>query len=250
MCEVLLLGSFHFHQTALDVLSEKNQRSLAQLNESLAAFAPDAVCVEAGIKSQETVDSLYCKLDPIVFEKIERMRDAALGEIEAYGQRVSATYNNEIIQIGFRLGKQLKHERVYAIDDELSIADEGLCFIPGVRKQRWEEGIAQARYVSSGDLMADLRFLNQSVWTEENHRRLYVEACRLGGYPDYAGARMTASWYERNLRIFSNLCSVAETHKRVFVVYGAGHLKLLREWIDTCDGLTLHPAVPYLEMDE
>lgn len=251
MCEVLLLGSFHFNQTALDIFSEKSQRQLAQLNEKLAAFAPDAICVEAGIQSQSTVDELYQRLDSAVFSDSDKMRGSFLGEIEAYGQTVRATYDNEIIQIGFRLGKRLGHQQVYAIDDELPIADEEMNRVLKDSKEQWkteqflfEKQEEQQEKVC--DLAGNLRRLNAADWSEVNHR-FYISACRVGHYPNYAGAQMTASWYERNLRIFSNLCAVAAEHKRVLVVYGAGHLKLLREWVEACNGLKLHSATPYLE---
>lgn len=252
MCEILLLGSFHFNQTALDIFDEKSQRQLARLNEKLATFAPDAICVEADIKSQSTVDELYQRLDPAGFSDADTMRSSSLGEIEAYGQTVRATYDNEIIQIGFRLAKQLGHERVCAIDDELPLADEALGKAIGPYKERWEQGLSHindwcAEEERAKCLIAYLQFLNYSEWTERNHRWLYVRACKVGHYPDYAGAQMTASWYERNLRIFSNLCAVAAENKRVLVVYGAGHLKLLREWIEACDDFELCPATAYLE---
>ena len=54
---------------------------------------------------------------------------------------------------------------------------------------------------------------------------------------------MVASWYERNLKIFSNLQRLAAQKERVFLLFGAGHLRILRDlvqadrnlkWVDAC----------------
>lgn len=56
---------------------------------------------------------------------------------------------------------------------------------------------------------------------------------------EYAGVEQVAQWYERNLRIFCILQRLAERHKRIFALYGSGHLKLIRVFIRDCDDMTL-----------
>ena len=54
---------------------------------------------------------------------------------------------------------------------------------------------------------------------------------------------MVASWYERNLKIFSNLQRLAAQKERGFLLFGAGHLRILKDlvqadrnlkWVDAC----------------
>lgn len=46
------------------------------------------------------------------------MQNKTLGKICMFGQRCPITYNNEAVQIGCRLGKTLKHSKIYAIDND------------------------------------------------------------------------------------------------------------------------------------
>ena len=52
---------------------------------------------------------------------------------------------------------------------------------------------------------------------------------RLGPNADYLGPDDATSWYNRNLRIFSNLQAItSDTSDRILVIIGAGHLPILR----------------------
>ena len=56
-----------------------------------------------------------------------------------------------------------------------------------------------------------------------------------------------ASWYERNAKIFEKLKAVADGHNRVCIVYGAGHLKLLKDFIKHDADMRLINADEYLK---
>lgn len=63
---------------------------------------------------------------------------------------------------------------------------------------------------------------------------------------NYAGAEMVTKWYERNLKIFSNIQRLAMKSRRLFIIYGAGHLQLLREFIRADSSLQLVDVYKYL----
>jgi hypothetical protein len=47
---------------------------------------------------------------------------------------------------------------------------------------------------------------------------------------DYAGPDLLAAWYQRNIRIYSNIVKLVESpRERILVIYGAGHLAWLRQ---------------------
>jgi len=53
-------------------------------------------------------------------------------------------------------------------------------------------------------------------------------------------------WYMRNLKIFANLQKLCENYNRVFLLYGAGHLYILRELINQCEDMELVNYRKYL----
>ncbi|HKT70750.1 MAG TPA: DUF5694 domain-containing protein, partial [Terriglobales bacterium] len=65
---------------------------------------------------------------------------------------------------------------------------------------------------------------------------------------NYAGADMVASWYKRNLRIMNNLerLQLARTD-RVFILFGQGHVKLLRDFMNATPGFCVVNTEAYLQ---
>jgi hypothetical protein len=53
------------------------------------------------------------------------------------------------------------------------------------------------------------------------------------------GADLLAAWYARNVRIFVNLLRVAQPGDRILVLFGAGHLGILRELVRSAPGFQL-----------
>ena len=63
---------------------------------------------------------------------------------------------------------------------------------------------------------------------------------------NYAGADMVGTWYTRNIRIFANLNRIAEAGDRIFVVYGQGHIPILRDLVESSPLFCLVDPLPYL----
>ncbi|HUK62791.1 MAG TPA: DUF5694 domain-containing protein, partial [Dongiaceae bacterium] len=57
-----------------------------------------------------------------------------------------------------------------------------------------------------------------------------VTDLRYGGNGEYIGADVASEWWNRNLRIFSNLTRLATTpDDRILVLIGAGHVPILSQ---------------------
>jgi len=71
---------------------------------------------------------------------------------------------------------------------------------------------------------------------------IYMAALRVGADTSYPGATMTARWYERNLRIVSNVLRLIEAPSdRVLVIIGAAHGPILRELLGRVPGVRVMP---------
>ncbi len=89
------------------------------------------------------------------------------------------------------------------------------------------------------------RFLNGEAWSRLN-QDVYMQINAIGTKHPYAGAEMVAKWYERNLKIFANIQRLAADKERIFVLYGAGHLQILRDLIRADSHLRLSDVMAYL----
>lgn len=162
-----------------------------------------------------------------------------------FGRILPISYWNETIQIGFRIAKQMRCADVYAIDDDSEM--DGTVFedpSPALREameRLWEF----ERQEKTDTIIEHIRCLNRVEWSRRNHVA-YMRANEIEQNGDCLGAKAVAQWYARNLMIFSNLQRLATHHKRIFVVYGAGHLQILRDLIRADDRLRLVDTELYL----
>lgn len=90
------------------------------------------------------------------------------------------------------------------------------------------------------------KFLNDKEINELQHSTSFLAFNEIGSGEDSVGVDFVASWYKRNLHIFANLKNIAKEEDRILVLYGAGHLKLLRDFINDSSDLNYVEALDYL----
>lgn len=239
MTEIFLLGTFHFREKDWDPYSPANQREIDEFAKQVSEFRPDAVAVEGAVHQQAVIDAAYARMSLADFANEPLMRTTTLGEITMFGQTVPITWNNECIQIGFRLAKMLDLPRVHAVDADMELNDTLLGeTLPQEVGRRLSRLKAYIRENEGGTLLSAYRCLNSPEYSRLSHS-LYLAANAVNTEGSYNGSTFTAQWYERNLRIFSAIQSLSKKYRRIFVLYGAGHLQILRDLIHADDGMKL-----------
>ena len=245
MTEVFLFGTFHFLEQKWDIGSESLQREISELVGKLASFRPEAVAVEGPVHQQAVIDAAYRRVSLSDFDDAALMRTGNLGEITAFGQNHPISWNNETIQIGFRLAKQLNLDCVHAIDADMLLDDTQL----GNYQDRISAPLGRLlEYTrdNKGDtLVSNYLCHNTAEWSRLNHQ-MYLTANSINEGGRYNGTTFMTQWYERNLRIFSEIQALAGRYKRIFVLYGAGHLQILRDLISASEDMKLISADQYL----
>jgi len=219
--DVLLLGTYHMANPGRDlinlrvddVLAYHRQAELEDLAARLAHFHPTKVCVEHLASGQAELDIRYA----------------------SYLAGTAEPGRNEVWQLGFRVARLCGLERVWAIDDAYPMAWEGL---QAYFEREPEEARAFEAQIAAGQRETEeqserlLRmtigeFLREMNGEDALRRNLsfYIDLLRIG---DSCAADMALSWYGRNLRIFSNLAALTGPGDRIFVLFGQGHIPILR----------------------
>lgn len=245
---ILVLGTYHMANPGLDsynvdaddVRSPRRQAEIAELLDRLQLFAPTLVAVEAKY-GEDTWPERYVRY-------IEG--DHELGR-------------NEIEQVAFRLAARLGLATVHPVDWPM--------WMNGWRNDEidWEAVRARnaARAAAADDdagpmeLTESQRRLLESTVSEylawlngedrirrghETYMRMLLPSDGLG---IYARTDEVANWYERNLRIFTNLNRVTEHGRdRVLLLVGAGHLQILRDFAVDSPYFCLADTRAYLEL--
>jgi len=247
--QILLLGSFHFHESNFDFFTDDAQLQLHKLCESIAKFAPDVVAVESLVSAQKDVDKSYTSLNIDDFDDYDKMKSNLLGGIYSY--------QNEIVQLGYRVGKMLNLDKIYAIDADSppdksfkkyfkKVDGNFMSFLSewhkhhGTDMSEVEKVIAEYRKRHATDTIIELmQYINSEKHLSDENNAIYMAMNQAGAGTTYEGAKFTSSWYERNLRIFANIQNLAQKHERIFIVYGASHLSTLRHFIASCKNMQL-----------
>ena len=240
--QVLVVGAYHMSNprldavnlTADDVLAPKRQREIEQLITKLAAFRPTKVAVEIPYGRDSVSNSLY----------------------QRYLGGTHALDRTEMQQLGFRIAKAAGLPRIYGVDYDL---DVNLASVMVWALAHGQPELASAAQSLSTRLLAEADSMMKhatvtEIFTALNSARadsaqgIYLAALRVGADTSYPGATAAARWYERNLRIASNVLRVIDSPTdRVLVIIGAAHGPILRELLERVPGVRLVPTAAVLQ---
>ena len=240
--EVLVLGTYHManpgrdihSMKADDVLAPKRQAEIGELIAVLKRFRPTKIAVERNV-GDERIPRDYA--------------DYLAGKHELT--------RNEIEQIGFRLAKELGHSALHAVDADGDFPYPRLLKYAQATGRSEElaaisdafgaEVKAQGEYLASHTILEALLYINadEKVAREVG---LHQRMAHLGENGDWAGADLLADWYRRNARIFTNVTRIVDSpDERVLVVFGAGHLGLLRDAVSNDPTLRLRRVSEFVQ---
>ena len=234
--ELFMLGTFHFKDAGLDgykpqfdidILSEKRQKELDDVLDAIRKFAPTKIAVEWKKARQPKLDSLY--------------REYLVGNFQLK--------SNEIYQIGFRMAKEMGHDKIYAMDAQPRNFDDGYTRETYKEKEAYFEEKMGAEFMAReaaihdtymamyGEedkrktrhtLLDQLLFLNDEQRMQLGHGHYLIGNFKMNEQEDYFGADGAIWWYTRNIRIFANLLSITNPGKeKLFVLIGAGHTPII-----------------------
>jgi len=222
--QILVLGTYHmanpgrdiYNMQVDDVRTPKRQQELAQVAEVLAKFQPTKIAIEA---------------DPDGKKLPAAYQDYLAGKHELT--------QNEIEQIGFRVARQSGHKQLYPVDVDGDFPIQRVINYAKAtgRSAELEKMMAttgqmvakQDEYIKSHTVLESLLYMNAPDQVAMGDS-FYVQLVPYGEPGDFAGPDLLASWYQRNIRIYSNIVRLIDSPSdHVLVIYGSGHLPWLQE---------------------
>lgn len=231
MSEIILVGTFHYPER-FDIFSDDVQNQIDTFADKLASFYPNKIAVEFPYRMQRELDKLYEQSNKNPFGE-----NVVYGNIERYGSVRPFKSVNEIVQIGFRLGKKLNHDKIYGIDEDIELSDELFEKISPYIDMNSYSAQMQKMTENVQDITELYAVHNSDEYIRFDHS-IYLDINKIN-LGKYEGSRLVLQWYERNLKIFSNLQNVCEKRDRVLVLIGSSHLKILKEFITASNELEL-----------
>lgn len=245
----MTLGVFHFAFPNLDVVKTSNndqisvldepyQSEIAAIAKAIEEYAPTIIAVESIPANQFVIDSLF---------SLYKLNKLTPGK-------------NEIYQLGFRIGKNLRLSSIHCVDDPGRHYDnlESL-FRDSIRLSRFEE-----YYLNSPDsvymlpsggnkVLSIIDALYESNNPDVIRERLSLYLLNPFKYEekpgDFTGVDFeTARWFNRNLRIFRNIQRIPHNSEdRILLIIGSEHLNLLNLFFDVSREFEFVSSLPFLK---
>jgi hypothetical protein len=243
--ELLLLGTFHFHNPGadlvkvktFDVMTPKVQAELETITDKITLFHPDKIFVEWPWDKQQALDEGYAQYLSGKYEDYLKRTDADPATRDA-------NLRSETVQLAFRAGKKAKLTRIYAFDypsislpfDTVmkSIAaahqDALLASITALMKSNEAAENKKRETYTLTQLLLDINTPQRLA----ANKSAYIEKFNRAGSPsNFSGAQMVSEWYRRNLYMYSLLQkTVVPTDKAVLVLLGFGHAAMLEDFVE------------------
>ncbi len=197
-----------------DVLAANRQQEIGQVIEVLKRFHPTKIAIESAGKARPTQYANYLT-----------------------GNHMLS--NSETEQIGFRLAKELGHGFIYPVDQEgefpwarlVNYAKaNGLAEkFNGLNASLGREAKELEEFLRSHTVLEMLERMNSDSMAAKGVA-WYFAFVPFGEPSEYAGPDLLAAWYQRNIRIYSNIVRLIESpNEKILVIFGAGHLGWLRQ---------------------
>lgn len=240
--QVLNFATFHMgatsdeHSTEFDEENKQNQADAQAIAKRLAAFHPTIVCVEVPRERNDELAKEYASY--------------------LAAPTKSSTYYGEVGLVAFEVARLAGLSRLHGIDHKLSynyriggeienaIDPETLAEFNKDPFALWPELRVDEDSLS---LLEKLRLFNTSAFLDF---LITVNADMLalaGTENSFEGADEAAKYYQRNLRIYSNLNRIPMTKDdRVLIISGGSHTAFLGEFMQRCPKFEVVDTANYL----
>lgn len=246
--KIMILGTFHFgSEESIDILNiqnESRQNELKEIIKKISQFNPNKLCVELRPSEEEKLNRFFQEF----LHNPNLNLDKRLTEICIKGSDYNITNSiDERIKFAFLLAKYNKISHIYGIDYYdgwtqpivFKKAKENDILCEKLNQSFMEFANKYYAMFTEEITMEEIyRFFNNKETNELQHASSFLPFNDVELGDDSVGIDFVASWYKRNLHIFSNLKHICTNNDRILVLYGGGHLKLLRDFIN--DSLDLH----------
>ncbi|WP_222931397.1 DUF5694 domain-containing protein, partial [Xanthovirga aplysinae] len=240
---ILNFGTFHMgfttdaSTTEFDEHDKENQKRVHDIAEKLSSFRPTVILVERVPEYNEQLQKEYKK----------------------YIENPNMFFKNpsEIELLAYELGRLSGTKRIYGIDHKMGynymIGDEIENLIDSIWHDEYYED--PLKYYPEVNINEDSLNLLEKLKLNNHDRYLdfliTINADMLthaGTEKGFEGADEAARYYQRNLRMYSNLNRVnLNENDRVFILMGASHTAFFRDFISRSPKYEMENTFDYLK---
>lgn len=255
--EVMLLGTYHFGNTSDklkvtdNILTEKKQKELKVLIGKLKKFKPEKIYVENEPNQQHFWDSIY----------------------KSHQENKEIGIKSELYQIGIKLASLLNlksgvtcvdwhikpantfAEKQYEIlfDSMLKYDDSIVANVSSEQKISEFEKQTMVEIRELYEKTPEMKIINAyKIYNSEKHlERMFYG--NITSYMEVDEYHTNIFWSQndmiRNVNIYQNIIQdiLKDNPKKVIILYGAGHIKALRNYLEVHPKIKIVNTIKYLD---
>ncbi|SIR18008.1 DUF5694 domain-containing protein [Maribacter ulvicola] len=230
---VLNFGTAHLSHTSdanssmINLKDPKELEDLKKMVKKIAEFRPTVILLELEPKNNQYIKETYEKY------KVD--------------QTHRLNYSDELNSIGLEVGRLSKTERIYGIDSQIGFDYPSLIELANQNKT---DSLFVTKMMGYYKKLNSLKLKEQFI--EMNTKQSKMKTFNFYNFlatqhseNNYEGAKVISEFYERNLRMYSNLNDLQLTkNDRIFILAGATHTAYLDIFIGNSDKFQLeNPAI-------
>jgi hypothetical protein len=240
--KIILFGTFHFRPTTdrnktdfPDLLSEKRQAEIDSIANSLNNYGISKFFLEVPFTQQKRLDTWYSEYKNNLLKTKEQLSD----EIVQIAFRAAVKNNTPLVAIDYKqelpYDKILKYENKHKND---SVNTYPFFDIPNPfnsKRKQLSKSTLSEYFIQLNDLYG-----RQKLMFDYIHYALGD-----GEDNNYVGEDFTSVWYDRNLKIFTNILRSIDPKKdkTIVILMGASHTTMFRQFFEN------HPMFEIVELD-
>ncbi len=240
--KVILFGTFHFGATSdrnstefTDLLSTKRQSELDTIANALYRFGIDKIFLETQVFRQQWQDSLYRAYKNKQLTSTEDLFD----EKVQIAFRTALKKDIPMVAADFKLplpyDKINEYEQTHKADTISGYPFFNISY-PFTTKRKGLKELTLSQYF----IQLNNQYSRQALLYDYLHYALAY-----GEGTDYTGENLTAVYYDRNLKIFTNILRQLDpkTDRTIVVLFGSSHTAMLRQFFES------HPMFEIVELE-
>jgi hypothetical protein len=245
--EVMFHGVFHLSNPGKDavnvsvddVRAPRRQAELQALSEALARFRPTLIAVERPVGDQGHLDELFRTYS-------DGSRPLGVSEDEQIGMRLAKLAGlQRIVAVESDSNRPPVSEDLYDFESAAKrFGQSDILASVNARNQQRVDAIDDA--LKNGSIVDALARANQpenlTAFGRESFNYL-----RIAKDDETPGANWLQFWYGRNLRIVGRLVALAKPSERIVVIFGFGHIPLLKQFAQQSGFFDVVDPQPYLK---
>jgi Family of unknown function (DUF5694) len=240
---VLNLGTFHMGQTSdankteFDENDKKNQMAVKEIAQKLALFRPTVIIVETPPSFDKKLQAEYSE-----YVSNPKMKFKDPSEIEL---------------LAYELGRLSGTKRIYGIDHKMgynyNIGSEMVNSIDSLwHNKYYKDPLKYYPEVNVDEnklnLLDKLKLTNHDSYLDFLIEVNAEMLAHVGSANGFEGADEATKYYQRNMRMYSNLNRINLTaDDRVFILMGASHTAYLRDFISRSPKYKMVNTFDYLK---